>query len=653
MATNIKRSQSLAVSIERRVMCRVSARAMASGEPTWPIPMKAIGAQNLLTMPGGVTISGYLHKRGGKHFQLLKWPLRYVIIHKGCVYYFKTSTSPSSQGAFSLNGYDRVMRAAEETTSSNVFPFKLVHISKKHRTWYFSAASEDERKKWMFSIRKEIDRYQEKKETITDFSQSDSESASFYDSVERPLQINYTHNSADDSWEDDEDEDDYEQPDEATAPPYPPPPVPRAKNGERRGSFDMLLSDSHSPKHFVPLPPTKPSISDIKDVDLTHSRKDSWSDMGPKPPPVPAAVHKIKEPFPIVSIPGRKTSNDTTEKEVTRPRKESRCPLNYDKAEAPFPLPPQQSPHRTEPPPVPPPSRRTPTDSEPKVTKRLTHQPYDAGLNNLSRELNKQFRMAHVPSQNTPVPLTKPAVDISTITPSKPPPLPPSKSSVFKPAKAVSPMPPVPPNKPKLIGSPDKGPSLDNLKTVMPKCPTIQKPPPPLWVSGKNSTMDKPTCSPILRSPPDGQSFRGFNLEAPIIPVKPKMSDVNVDSDDDYEKVPLPTSVFVETTESNDIERMFKASCTRGNPENGLFCIRNSARSGKVLVVWDAFGEKVRNYRIFEKDRKLYLEADIMFTDIGTLVEHYYENKLPSPDNLYLRHAFGCPSSLRVLNSYS
>lgn len=40
----------------------------------------------------------------------------------------------------------RVMRAAEETTSSNVFPFKLVHISKKHRTWFFSASSEDERK---------------------------------------------------------------------------------------------------------------------------------------------------------------------------------------------------------------------------------------------------------------------------------------------------------------------------------------------------------------------------------------------------------------------------------------------------------------------------------------------------------------------------
>uniref|UniRef100_A0A8C6WZ74 SH3 domain-binding protein 2 n=1 Tax=Neogobius melanostomus TaxID=47308 RepID=A0A8C6WZ74_9GOBI len=119
---------------------------MTSPEPVWPIPMRAIGAQNLLTMPGGVSTSGYLHKKGGSQFSLMKWPLRFIIIHKGCVYYFRSSTSASPQGAFSLNGYNRVMRAAEETTSSNVFPFKIVHFSKKHRTWLFSAASEEERR---------------------------------------------------------------------------------------------------------------------------------------------------------------------------------------------------------------------------------------------------------------------------------------------------------------------------------------------------------------------------------------------------------------------------------------------------------------------------------------------------------------------------
>lgn len=83
-------------------------------------------------------------------------PLRFVIIHKRCIYYFKSSTSASPQGAFSLSGYNRVMRAAEETTSNNVFPFKIVHISKKHRTWFFSTSSEDERKSWMALLRREI-----------------------------------------------------------------------------------------------------------------------------------------------------------------------------------------------------------------------------------------------------------------------------------------------------------------------------------------------------------------------------------------------------------------------------------------------------------------------------------------------------------------
>lgn len=34
-------------------------------------------------------------------------PLRFVIVHKRCVYYFKSSSSASPQGAFSLSGYNR------------------------------------------------------------------------------------------------------------------------------------------------------------------------------------------------------------------------------------------------------------------------------------------------------------------------------------------------------------------------------------------------------------------------------------------------------------------------------------------------------------------------------------------------------------------
>ena len=45
---------------------------LAAEETHWPVPMKAIGAQNLLTMPGGVAKAGYLHKKGGTQLQLLK-----------------------------------------------------------------------------------------------------------------------------------------------------------------------------------------------------------------------------------------------------------------------------------------------------------------------------------------------------------------------------------------------------------------------------------------------------------------------------------------------------------------------------------------------------------------------------------------------------
>jgi len=40
-------------------------------------------------------------------FFIFSGPLRFVIIHEGCIYYFKSSTSASPQGAFSLNGYNR------------------------------------------------------------------------------------------------------------------------------------------------------------------------------------------------------------------------------------------------------------------------------------------------------------------------------------------------------------------------------------------------------------------------------------------------------------------------------------------------------------------------------------------------------------------
>ncbi|KAG8508657.1 SH3 domain-binding protein 2 [Galemys pyrenaicus] len=119
---------------------------------------------------------------------------------------------------------------------------------------------------------------------------------------------------------------------------------------------------------------------------------------------------------------------------------------------------------------------------------------------------------------------------------------------------------------------------------------------------------DRAASCPPRRSPPDGQSFRGFSFEKPR---EPAQADSCVeDEDEDYEKARRgqpraegrAEAVFINTTESCEVERLFKATSPRGVPQDGLYGIRNSStKSGKVLVVWDEASNKVRNYRIFEK----------------------------------------------------
>ncbi|XP_009998560.1 PREDICTED: SH3 domain-binding protein 2 isoform X2 [Chaetura pelagica] len=532
MALSSQRKKSLCETASRKAMCRsgVVTRLMASQEQVWPVPMKAIGAQNLLTMPGGVTKSGYLHKKGGTQLQILKWPLRFVIIHEGCIYYFKTSTSASPQGAFSLNGYNRVMRAAEETTSSNVFPFKLVHISKKHRTWFFSASSEDERKNWMLSLRREIDHYHEKKETITEFSDSGSDADSFYGSVERPIDIKYSHHSADnEDYDQEEEEESYLQPDtpdimkdDMVLPPaYPPPPVPHV----RKAAYSESRANSFAGKSsvLVPPPPPKRSLPNIKLEE----------------PPVP--------PLPLFKKPVCTKESYSLPPELLPPAQVLATPEGCEKLKT-LNLSPRT------PPPLP--------NNKPKLS-QLTEKPAEP----------------KVPREH-------------------------GKPGLFVPP--VLPKPPVPSHQPPII-----------------------KPRP-----------EKSSCPQLQRSPPDGQSFRSFSFEKPALPSKPNPPDD--DSDDEYEKVGLPASIFLNTSESFEVERTFKASSPRGQPQNGLYCIRNSStKPGKVLVVWDESAEKVRNYRIFEKDSKFYLDSDIMFLNMGSLVEYYSTHILPSHDSLILRCPYG------------
>ncbi|KAL6082855.1 hypothetical protein STEG23_002549 [Scotinomys teguina] len=568
---------------------------MEAEEMHWPVPMKAIGAQNLLTMPGGVTKAGYLHKKGGTQLQLLKWPLRFVIIHKRCIYYFKSSTSASPQGAFSLSGYNRVMRAAEETTSNNVFPFKIIHISKKHRTWFFSASSEDERKSWMALLRKEIGHFHEKKELPLDTSDSSSDTDSFYGAVERPIDISLSPYPTDNEDYEHEDEDDsYLEPDSPgpmkledslTHPPaYPPPPVPVP----RKPAFSDLPRahsfTSKSPSPLLPPPPPKRSLPDAV-LALEDAKKDPLGLRRVEPGlKVPATPRRMSDP-PLGNVPTVPSLRKPCFRDSVNPSPEPWTP-----------------------------GRGTSSVSS-SATMAVT----------TSRNCDK-LKSFHLSSRGPPT--------------SEPPPVPANKPKFLKITEEASPREAA--AKPGLFVPP-----------VAPRPPVQKMPIPEATV--RPAVLPRPGKTPLphlQRSPPDGQSFRSFSFEKARQPSQADPGEE--DSDEDYEKVPLPNSVFVNTTESCEVERLFKATNPHGEPQDGLYCIRNSStKSGKVLVVWDESSNKVRNYRIFEKDSKFYLEGEVLFTSVGSMVEHYHTHVLPSHQSLLLRHPYGYtgPSAPRPVPS--
>lgn len=559
---------------------------MAAEEMHWPVPMRAIGAQNLLTMPGGVSKAGYLHKKGGTQLQLLKWPLRFVIIHKRCIYYFKSSTSASPQGAFSLSGYNRVMRAAEETTSNNVFPFKIVHISKKHRTWFFSASSEDERKSWMVLLRREIGHLHEKKELPLDSSDSSSDTDSFYGAVERPVDISLSPYPTDNEDYDDED-DSYLEPDSpepgkpedalAHPPAYPPPPVPTP----RKPAFsDVLRAHSFTSKGPGPLLPPPPPKRSLPDPGLAPEdpKRDllgpRWAEPGPR---ISAASRRMSDP-PLSTLP-------------TLPN--LRKPPCFHEGTSPSP--------------------------EPRIPSHGASSACSSASTATAASRNcDKLKSFHLSPRGPPTP--------------EPPPVPANKPKFLKISEEASP-------------SDTARPGLF-VPTVAPRPPALKLPMPE--ATARLAVLPRPEKPPLpqlQRSPPDGQSFRSFSFEKPRLPSQADSSQSDTgggDSDDDYEKVPLPSSVFINTTESYEVERLFKATTPRGEPQDGLYCIRNSStKSGKVLVVWDETSNKVRNYRIFEKDSKFYLEGEVLFVSVGSLVEHYHTHTLPGHQSLLLQHPYG------------
>ncbi|XP_051875850.1 SH3 domain-binding protein 2 [Pristis pectinata] len=712
-------------------------------EEQWPMPMRAIGAQNLLTMPGGVTLSGYLHKKGGSQWKIMKWPLRYVIIHKGCIYYFKSSTAANPQGAFSLNGYNRVMRSTEETTSSNVFPFKIIHVNKKHRTWYFSAACEEERKKWMMCLRKEIDRYHEKGDSQGNLSDS-SDAENFYGSVERPVEIKYPlmeSEIGDYAEDDDDDEDDYLRPDglqgspgpedvhpvlnlspvqperSSMKPPLPLPP-PHQKlpspglTAGKEDSRDCLSLPLHENNAFCRHVPSTVSAG-CPAPPPAHS-KPTFGEVEPRKKPLetPTAGVKSKSNFSLdlnkhlqQAIVNRELFNVSTPQSPSHKGPTAGLPpvpLHNRSSGGPPPVPslkgsgpPPLPPNKGSGPPLVPPNKGLIAGPPPVLSHKGSGPPpvpsckgSSGGPPPVPSHKGSSGGSPPVPSHKgygpPPVPSCKgssggpPPVPSHKGSSGGPPPVPPHKGSSGGPPPLPShkgssggplPLPshigssggpsPLPSHKGSSPSVPINKPTLSQIPTQTEEIkPKLYKPeplpkaaskfpkPPPVSAKPK---VEKHNTLPLHRSSPDGQSFRNVASEKsrPRSQSQPGelVHQSDDDDDDEYENVQLPTSVFMNTTESNDVERLFISTSPGNKPENGLYSIRNSSKSGQVLVVWDDSEKKVRNYRIFEKESKFFLESEIKFTSLTSMVEFYYTHTLPIHENLYLKVPYGSRNS--------
>lgn len=111
------------------------------------------------------------------------------------------------------------------------------------------------------------------------------------------------------------------------------------------------------------------------------------------------------------------------------------------------------------------------------------------------------------------------------------------------------------------------------------------------------------------------------------------------ESDDDYENVQLPDSVFLDTTETSMVEKIFREGLHP--PQDGLYGIRNSGtKTSQVLVVWDVSISKARNYRLFKMDNQIFLDSEVPFMTLSDLVEHYHIHPLPQHGSLCLQKPF-------------
>lgn len=127
-------------------------------------PQRTIGAQDLLRL--GVKYYGFIRKRGQleralQQIPLLKliitkWRQKFVVISKGCLYIYNDEFAISPFQSVSLRGYDQVVREKSQD-SDRMKSFRLYSKGQQGRKQFtFGSPSDDDRKKWMKSLKEEM-----------------------------------------------------------------------------------------------------------------------------------------------------------------------------------------------------------------------------------------------------------------------------------------------------------------------------------------------------------------------------------------------------------------------------------------------------------------------------------------------------------------
>lgn len=127
-----------------------------------PKPIRDIACQDLLNSKT-VVFSGFLRKKPGQSFfgDLLsgykKWPHRFVVIAKSCIYIYRTEMAAKYERASSLFGYDNAVREQLSGVSSTMWTFKVVNsLEDREKVFCFCASSEETMNQWMSCLNKEI-----------------------------------------------------------------------------------------------------------------------------------------------------------------------------------------------------------------------------------------------------------------------------------------------------------------------------------------------------------------------------------------------------------------------------------------------------------------------------------------------------------------